>query len=98
MHYEHEKLGVSFDIADRFTVREQLAFRAKISAAAAESSYVRYWQAAQTVIQNWTCELLPDPAALDLDAADDARLADIVQWTANTVAGHMINLGTPPKK
>lgn len=97
-HYENNNLGVSFDIADRFSVREQLTFRGKLAAAAGEVSYVRYWQAAQSVIQGWSCELLPDPAALDLDTADDPRIADIAQWTANTVAGHMINLGTPPKK
>ena len=96
-HYADERLGVSFDIADRFTVREQLAFRSKIAAGAGESSYVRYWLAAGPVMREWACELIPDPAALDLDATDDGRVADIVQWTANTVAGHMSSLETPPK-
>lgn len=97
-HYEHETLGVAFDVADRFTVRQQLAFRGAIAEARGESAYVRYWQAAQTVMENWQCDLVPDPAALDLDAADDVRLANIVQWTANSVAGHMAELDTPPKK
>ena len=96
-HYEHEELGVSFDVGDRFTVREQLAFRSRIFETAGESAFIRYWHAAQAVIQEWTCELVPEPAALDLDAADDSRIADIVQWTANTVAGHMSRLETPSK-
>ena len=97
MRYENESLGAAFDIADKFTVREQLAFRSRIAEAAGESAFVRYWQAALTVVTNWTCAALPDPAALDLDNESDGRLADLVQWTANTVAGHMQGLETPGK-
>lgn len=97
-HYENEALGVSFDVADRITVREQLAFRQAIFNKNAESTYERYWAGAVKVLKEWQCELVPDPTALDLDEADDARIADIVQWTANIVAGHMAELRTPPKK
>lgn len=97
MRYENESLGISFEIADRFTVREQLAYRAAVASAAGETSYVRFWTGAQTLIREWACELVPDMAALDLDAAEDSRVADVVQWTANTVAGHMLRLETPPK-
>jgi len=97
MRYEDETLAVGFDIAERFTVREQLAYRAAIVAAGGETGYVRYWQAAQTIITDWSCELVPDPVALDMDEVYDVRVADIVTWTANTVAGHMHRLETPPK-
>ncbi len=97
-HYEDEESGASFDIADKFTVREQLAFRSRLNEQVGESAYVRYWLAGQTVMQNWLCELVPDPATLDLDASDDIRVANIVQWAANTVAGHMNRMETPPKK
>lgn len=97
MRYENEAMAVSFEIAERFTVREQLAYRAAVVAAVGETGYVRYWQAAQTIITDWTCELVPDPAALNLDEVYDVAIADLIQWTANTVAGHMIGLETPPK-
>lgn len=97
MLYENKALGISFEVPERFTVREQLAFRAAVASSAGESSYVRYWMAAQSVIKEWECELVPDMATLDLDAAEDSRVADVVQWTANTVAGHMLTLETPPK-
>lgn len=96
-HYESQTLGVSFEVPDRFSVREQLAFRAAVVDAEGQTNYERYWQAAQTIVTTWSCELIPDPAALDLDAADDYRIANIVQWAANTVAGHMLRLETPPK-
>ena len=97
MRYENEVLGVSFEIAEQFTVREQLAFRAAVASAAGETNYVRYWQAAQTLVTEWACELVPEPESLDLDAVYDTRVADVVQWTANTVAGHMLKLEMPPK-
>ena len=38
-----------------------------------------------------------NPAALDMDTETDAHIADIVQWTANSVAGHMLALVAPEK-
>ena len=96
-HFEDAELGVSFDIPDRFTVREQLAFRGRMSELVGESGFVRYWHAAQGVIQNWQSADVPDMAGLDLDAIDSSRIADVVAWTANTVAGHMNSLEAAPK-
>lgn len=96
-HYENETIGVAFDLPDRITVRMQLAFRGAVALAMNENSYIRYWHGALTVIENWTCARLPDPAELDMDASDDPALADIVAWTTNAVVGHMMNRETPPK-
>lgn len=97
MHYIHEESGTSFDVADRMTVREQLAFRSRLGETAGESGIVRYWLVGQSVLTNWQSELIPDPAVLDLDATDDRRVADAVAWTANTIAVHILNLEIPAK-
>ena len=94
----NDDLGVSFAVADRFTVREQLAFRSRIANATGEPAIIRYWLALPSVATDWQCKLVPDPATLDLDTAEDAKVADIVQWSANALAGHMAGLETPPKK
>lgn len=94
-HYDNAELGVSFDVADRFTVREQLAYRSRLAEGAGQPGYVRHWLAAPSVVTGWQCDLIPDMAAFDLDAATDARAVDIIQWTANTVAAHMFGLETP---
>lgn len=94
----NDDLGVSFEIPDRFTVREQLAFRSRIAGTAGDVALIRYWHAAISVISDWQCELVPDPAALDMDTEASVQVADIVQWTANAVAGHMAGIDTPPKK
>ena len=96
--YENEALGVSFELPERMSVRKQLEFRSRIANARGESSYTRFWEAAAVIVDKWQCELIPDPAALDLDTADDPRVADIVQWAANTVAGHITGLEIPSKK
>ena len=96
-HYENEELGVSFSLPERFTVRENLNFRGHLGRVASDSAFIRYWVAALPIIEDWQCALIPDPAALDMDTETDARIADIVQWTANSVAGHMLALVAPEK-
>lgn len=96
-HYENEGLGVSFSLPERFTVRENLSFREHLGRVASDSAFIRYWVAALPIIKDWQCALIPDPAALDMDIETDARIADIVQWTANSVAGHMMALVAPEK-
>lgn len=98
MRYESEDLGVSFELPDMLTVREQLLFRSRIAERARESYFARYWYAAQTVIREWQCDTIPDPAAFDMDDPDeDGMLANVVMWVANTVTGHMAGIDIPPK-
>lgn len=97
MRYEREDGSASFELPDEMTVRQQLAFRGKLSEAAEGGVFVRYWNAAPSIMTNWQCALIPDPAALDLDMDGDAQTVDIVAWVGNTIAGHMAALETPPK-
>lgn len=96
MHYEREN-GASFDLPDRMTVRQQLAFRAKLSERDDGGVFVRYWNAAPSVVTDWQCELIPDMAGVDLDTAVDPRVTEIIVWTANTIANHIAEMETPPK-
>ena len=95
--FTNERIGVSFELPERLSVRAQLHFRIAVAAADDTNWLIRYWQAALPLLSNWQCEALPDPAALDIDTADDPALTNIVQWTANTVAGFMLQLETPAK-
>ena len=98
MRYESEALGVSFELPDTLTVREQLLFRSRIAERPREEHFTRYWYAAQSLIQEWQCDDIPDPAELDMDAPDgDGRLSNIVMWVANTAAGHLAGIDIPPK-
>ena len=87
-HYEREGGGASFDIADKFTVRQQLAYRSLL-AEPGEPLFVRHWAATQTVITNWQSDVIADPATFDLDASSDTRAADVIAWASNKVAAHI---------
>ena len=96
--YENEVLGLSFTLPESLTVRQQLAFRERLFTSIGElDMYSRYWEAARPLIEDWDCELVPDPTAVDLDTETDGRIADIVNWVANMVAGHMNALDDVPK-
>ncbi len=98
MRYESVDLGVSFELPDTLTVREQLMFRSRIAERAREPYFTRYWYAAQAIIQEWECEAIPDLMAFDLDTDDgDGALSNLIMWVANTVTGHMAGVDVPPK-
>lgn len=95
--YESENLGVSFSLPERLTVREHMQFRARLVDALAEDAYTRYWLAVLPLVEDWQCEVIPDPAALDLDAFISWKVADVMQYVANTAAAHMLSLDDVPK-
>jgi hypothetical protein len=97
MEYTNETLGVKFSLPDRPNVRQQLAFRGNILATDADDLFLRYFMGAMALISNWECGIMPDPRAVNWDAATDPRLTDIVVWVSNTVGGHMSALDDVPK-
>lgn len=97
MHYEREDGAVGFDLPDRITVRQQLAFRSKLNMRDDGGVYGRYWNAAPLLVTEWQCELIPDMAGADLDTAVDPRVTEIIIWTADTIANHIAGMETPPK-
>jgi len=94
-HYENEELDVAFDVADRISVRQQVAFRGRLGEPTDGGVYWRYWHAAPLLVTNWQSAVIPDMAAFDPDAADDPRAADIVIWVADTLAVHLRRRETP---
>lgn len=94
-HYERSDGSAAFDIADRFTVREQLAYRSRIAEAIGQPMLLRLWAGALTVMTNWKSVPVPDAATFDMDASGDAAAADAIQWAANTAANHMAALEMP---
>lgn len=98
VEFKHPTFALSFTLPARMTVREQLSMRAQVNNGifgdgGPESNYVAYWNVGLGLIQDWLCDRLPDPAALDLDSEDDAVVANIVIWTANTVAAYLLEVG-----
>lgn len=95
--YESEAVGVSFELPDVLTVRQQLRFRSTVIMTPNAELNERYWAFAQTILTGWECEYAPDPAAIDLDTETDNRIADLIQYVANQTAIHMMELRGVPK-
>ncbi len=97
-HFENQDLGVSFDLPDKITVGDQLRYKGRVyrNGAEIEDIYVRYWYGARGMVQNWQCEVLPDANA-DIETLDNRNAADVIFWTGNVVAGHMVTLGNVEK-
>jgi hypothetical protein len=96
MKCENEKLGCSFSVPDRPTVRQQLAYFSLVEKAEGQAKREQYWLAAQPLITDWQCEALPDPKT-SLDDMTNPSQTFIVLWAGAAVFGHMNTLDDLPK-
>lgn len=98
MRIEHEKIGFSFEIADRITVREQMHYRsATAGVLESDEKYVTLWRAALPLITAWQAALVPEPDKLDLDKVYDPAVANLVMEVGAAVWLHMRKLEDLPK-
>lgn len=97
MEFKNEKLETSFTLPERITVRMQMAYFSEAALAFGEELFFRLWRAARTMITDWQSELVPSLGELNLDEADDPRIADLVMWAAMEVKKHMDTLDKIPK-
>lgn len=97
MEFINTDFGVSFSLPERVTVRQQLGYISEAGLARGRDLFERYWYGARNLVQNWQCELIPDPMILDLDKATDPKIAMIVTWVGIEVKGYMDRLDTLPK-
>lgn len=92
MKYENEKMGCSFELPDKLTVRQQLAFWQRFADAGEdESTAARNWLAGKALIIDWKCEALPDIEA-SLDEMTSPRQASVVAWAGRTITAHVVGL------
>ena len=96
--YKNKDLKLSFDVPDSVTVNQQLRFRRAIAnGTRSDDTYAIYWRGSLHLIENWQCEHVEDPHTLDLDTETRSIVTDIVFWTCNQVADHMLSLDKMPK-
>jgi hypothetical protein len=85
---------VRFTVADRITVRQQMAYLS--DATASNRPHIeRLWLGAAALIQEWDCELFSKD--VDLDEVTDARITEIMVWAALQVRNHVNSLDEIPK-
>lgn len=93
---ENEKLGVSFTLPDKPTVRQQLAYYSETGLARGTELFESFWRGALLLIGDWQCEKMPDLNA-DLDAITDPDASAVIIWAGTQVKLHMDRLDEVPK-
>jgi hypothetical protein len=94
--YTNEKLGVSFSLPDKLTIRQQLDWRGRVFESAG-TTFLRHWLAVLPLIEDWDYEPHPKLEDIDLDKITDKAMADVIFWASNEAAGHMAGLDDIPK-
>ena len=94
--FKNAKLGVTFRVPDHPTVRQQLAYFSEAGMARGSQMFERLWLGALTLMEDWECELLPDPK-VDLDGLTDPKVVQVLLWSGLNVEVHMNQLEEIPK-
>jgi hypothetical protein len=95
---ENAAIGVSFEVPDRLTVRQQLRYWSEAAISARPDMYERYWNAARTLIkpEGWTA---PGGLTVDanLDDLYDPELVTVIRYVGMAVFQHVNALESVPK-
>lgn len=94
--FTNDDLGLRFTVPDKVPVRLQLRYRSQIGLLNRGDTYERYWEGAKELIDKWECDVMED-YNVSLDDETDPKIADIIFWACNAVAGHMDRLGVVEK-
>lgn len=95
MEFKNDKC--TFTVPDRPTVRLQMQWYGAAGGIDGATTWVRYWEGAKQLIQNWKCESMPDLNAIDLDVLTNPSDREILIWAGLQVLQHMNSLEDIPK-
>jgi hypothetical protein len=95
MEYTNEKLGCSFTLPDKVTVRQQLRYYAAVTTERDEPTQVQMWAGVGVLAEDWKCEALPDPKT-SMDDMTNPVQARIVAWAGLAVFRHVDSLEDVP--
>lgn len=94
MEFSNDK--VKFTIPDRPTVRQQMRWFGAVSGGDKNETYIRYWEAAKTLVQTWESETIPD-YKIDIDTEANPTQTHNLIWAGLQVLEFMNNLEDIPK-
>jgi hypothetical protein len=94
--FKNAKLGVSFRVPDRPTVRQQLAYFSEAGMAVGKAMFERLWLGALTMITDWQCDFFKEPEG-GLEEVSDPRITEAILWASAKVQAHMNSLDDLPK-
>jgi hypothetical protein len=96
MKYTNEKLGCSFELPDRPTVRQQLKLFSDLRIWIEDPPLIRYWEAGKQFVTDWQCEVVPDLQAANLDEMTNPKQTNVISWVGLTIHLHFDRLEDLP--
>lgn len=96
MRFDRVEPECHFAVPAHPTVKQQLEYYSRLSETLGDPIHLRMWSCAQALIQDWECEVLPDPR-VNLDNITAPQAASVIMWAGNAVLNYMQNLDTLPK-
>ena len=94
---EHVHKLVRFTIPEKPTVRQQLAYLGEASVLPSAEMFLRLWEGAVALIEDWECKLLPDLQKIDIDELNDPQVTEIILWVGMECRKRMSELDNIPK-
>lgn len=95
--FTHEPSGTTFTVPEPVSVATQLRYYGAAGfATGTADTFLRFWEGARVVIENWNSELLPDPKA-DLETLTSQRVTQVILWAGTQVANYMTEQDTVEK-
>ena len=98
MEYQREdEPKVRFTVPDRPSVRQQLQYLGAGVSAGGSDFFLSLWRGALVLVDEWECEIIPNPRKLDLNKADDLKITEVVTWVGMRVREFVNSLDNVPK-
>jgi hypothetical protein len=92
----YEKDGTSFEVPDKPTVRQQMAYMGAAVGRMDAHFLIKLWEGAKEIVTYWKCDLMPDMRT-DIDTISDPAIVDVLIWVCLTTQTHMQKLERIPK-
>ena len=96
MKFERANPDCKFEIPDKITVRQQLAYYSTAAGLPDKKMFERTWEAAKDLTRTWDCPLFPDYEK-SLDEETDPKIAEILVWAGQQVRQYINSLDVIPK-
>ncbi len=97
MKFENKDLKVSFEIDDVITVPIQLMYWGAIDEAAGMAKFLRRWNAARMIINEWKCKSFKDHQAA-YDEETDPTVTAVIMWVSQQVYEYIEGLTKVPNE
>lgn len=91
MKFENSDLETTFEVADRPTIRQTLAYDGAVEMRIGMTTFERLWAGVQAMVKpgDWHS---PVSLSVDLDSVDEQQAIQVIKWAGLALFSHMLTL------